>query len=137
MRALEIAHAEDPATKLAREIGDVTWFTLFGPTVLVAQYIPGGLDKEVRTKGNIIIPQDALNEFSWQGKIGLCLNVGPLAFEDSDDGRYKFKGAKVKIGDWCVYRSSDGLQMMLDKHLCRILQDVHVLGVIPQPDRVY
>lgn len=135
MRALEIQHTEDPGTRIAREIGDVSWFELVGPTLLVAQYNPGSQGHEVKTKGGIIIANT--EEWNYQGKVGFVLSVGPLAFQDSDDGRYKFSGRSAKVGQWVVYRTSDGMQMMLDQHLCRVLQDVHVIAVIPQPDRVY
>ncbi len=134
MKALEIQHTEDPGARIAREIGDVSWFELMGPTVLVVQYNPGSHGNEVKTKGGIIINTD---EWDYQGKVGYVLSVGPLAFRDSDDGRYRFSGRRAEVGQWVVYRTSDGLQLMLDQHLCRVLQDVHILGVIPQPDRVY
>lgn len=141
MRAIQIAHAEDPATKLQREIGDISWFKLFGPKLLVATYDPAAGNTDVRTKGGIILAQggeaSTLAEYRWQGKIGLVMAVGPLAFRDSGDGRFIFDGMKAEVGDWICYRASDGLQMMIDAHHFRVLDDVHVIGVIPQPDRVY
>lgn len=134
MRALKFQHKEDPAEALRRDIGDVSWVSLFGPTVLVATYQPRS---EMKTEGGIILPEQSRDEWLWQGKIGLVLAVGPLAFLDSDDGRYKFCGKKAEVGDWCLYRASDGFQLVLDSHHCRILNDVHILAVIPNPDRVY
>lgn len=141
MRAIKIAHTEDPALKLKREIGDISWLKLFGPKILVATYDPGAGRGDVRTSGGIILAKSdeagLLAEYRWQSKVGLVLTVGPLAFQDSADGRVVFSGMKVQPGDWVVYRASDGLQMMLDEHHVRVLDDVHVLGIIPEPDRVY
>ena len=137
MRALKIQHTEDPGERIRREIGNTDWFDLVGPTVLVAQYNPGSKGREAKTEGGIILPGASTDEYNYQGKVGFVLSVGPLAFQDSEDGRYKFSGRKLAPGQWVVYRTSDGLQLYLDKHLCRVLQDVHILAVIPQPDRVY
>lgn len=138
MRAIKIQHTEDPAVSLQREIGDISWLNLFGPQVLVATYMPGDKKgREVKTEGGIILTQQSLQEYEYQGKVGLVLATGPLAFQDSADGRYKFGGKQVAPGDWVLYRASDGFPLLLDQHHCRLLQDVQILAVIPNPDRVY
>lgn len=137
MKALKFQHAEDPAVVLQREIGDISWLQLFGPQVLVATYKPGGGGRDAKTAGGIILVDQSVKEYEYQGKVGLVLATGPLAFQDSDDGRYKFAGRTVSPGDWVLYRASDGFQLLLDQHHCRLLQDVHILAVIPNPDRVY
>ncbi len=141
MQAIKLAHRKDPKTVLQERIGDISWFRLFGPKLLVATYDPGAGGAEVKTAGGIILAQvgeaSTLNEFKWQGKIGLVMAVGPLAFRDSGDGRFVFDGMKAAIGDWVCYRASDGLQMMLDDNHMRVLDDVHVIAVVEGPDRVY
>lgn len=161
MRALKLQHDEDPKTVLQRRIGDISWFRIFGPKLLVATYDPGGgggnAPKEVKTQGGIIVPQTAssyktggppgsddsyqkpssLDEFKWQGKVGLVVAIGPGAFQDSPDGRFRFYGMKVELYDWVVYRASDGDQMMLEENHARVLDDSHIVAVIPDPDKVY
>lgn len=141
MRALKLQHDEDPATKLRRAIGDISWLRLFGPKVLVATYDPGAGGGDVVTEGGIILAKSdeagVLAEYRWQSKVGLVLAVGPLAFTDSEDGKVRFSGMRADPGQWCVYRASDGMQMMLDDNHARVLEDVHIIAVIPDPDRVY
>lgn len=139
MQAIQFAHKEDPRSIMQRAIGDVSWLRLMGPVVLVATYDPvnaaAALGEDLKTAGGILLPTS--DEYKWQGKIGLVLATGPGAFKDSADGRVRFDGLKADVGDWVVYRASDGIQMMLDKFHARVLHDVHVIGTITEPDRIY
>ena len=42
----------------------------------------------------------------------------------------------MKPGDWIFYGVQDGLSLNINGHHCRIVEDVHVRGRIPNPDMV-
>jgi co-chaperonin GroES (HSP10) len=130
-------HPVDPKRALLDRIGDVSHIQLMNNQVLVATYI-----RPERTKGNIILPLEAQKEDKYQGKVGLVIAKGPLAFVD--DGNVRFGGQDVAIGDWAAYRMSDGWQFTikgrsspdnpLGEHHCRMLQDVDIKAIVSHPD---
>lgn len=102
--------------------------------ILIAIYIrPSGkmLGKDGQPI-NFEIPDDALDEDRYQGKVGMVLKKGPRAFKD--DGQVKFYGQDVQPGDWVVYRASDGLKGMIGDRECRFIPDVYIKGTIDHPD---
>ena len=74
-------------------------------------------------------------EDEYQGKVGLVLKKGPLAFVDDD--KTSFEGQDASIGDWVVFRSSDGWALNVNGILCRMLQDIQVRLTVPSPDTVF
>src|SRR5256885_210970 len=104
LREIAIATQADPRKALLDSVGDVSGFNLFGPRVLVATYV-----RPERTRGGIILADRTLAEDRFQGKVGLVLGTGPLAFQD--DNIAKFGGRKAEPGNWVVYRASDGFEM--------------------------
>lgn len=123
--------AEDPAETIRRVVGDITQLELTGVQVLVGTYI-----RPKATKGGILLTDKLRDEDLYQGKTGLVLKVGPGAFVDGDNADTKFQGFKVMPGDWIFYGVQDGLSLNINGHHCRIVEDVHVRGRIPNPDMV-
>jgi|SRR5215472_14675062 len=76
-----------------------------------------------------------LDEATYQGKVGLVIAVGPLAF--MDDGRLRFGGQRVDIGDWVYFDRHDGRQLTINRVHCRRLRDVEVIGRASDPNLVY
>lgn len=130
MPAMTMDHSVDPKKELLKEIGDLKEFELFNNQVLVAIYI-----RPEKTKSGILLPGQTRDEDKWQGKVGLVVKCGPTAFND-ETGEW-FKGVNVGLGDWVVFRPSDGWQLTVNKVLCRVIDDVNVRGKIKQPDFVW
>src|SRR4051812_15463884 len=97
LRTLSEAAAADPAKPLIAAAGDLSDYEIFHNLVLVATYIPPpkSLGKDPSGKEIILHKADnSLAEDRFQGKVGLVLKFGPMAFED--DAATKFGGVKVK-----------------------------------------
>jgi len=87
------------------------------------------------TKGGIILPDDALQEDRFQGKIFLVIAKGPGAFKD--DKIAQFHGMDVKVGDWVMARPSDGLEFFYNGNTLRLFQDVDIRIKVKSPDRFW
>jgi co-chaperonin GroES (HSP10) len=125
-----MSHVEDPANEIRKRIGDISQIEVLHNQILVGVYI-----RPEKTKGGILLTSQTRDEDRYQGKAGLVLKKGPLAFVDDDNN--KFHGQNVDIGDWVFYRVSDGFPLVLNGTLCRLLEEVHVKGKIPSPDVVF
>lgn len=135
----EIAQAAmiDPEQALLDSLpAGLKHFEVFHNRVLVATYV-----RPETTKGNIILPDRTLAEDRFQGKIGLVIKLGPLAFKD--DNIAKFGGITVAVGDWVMYRPSDGWEMFFvdengrDGTPCRLIEDSNILGRTADPALIY
>lgn len=137
MSTVRMFHEVDPRKDLQDRIGSVDHVKLLHNQVLVATYI-----RPKKTSGGIWLTDDTRKEDEYQGKVGLVIAKGPLAFVDDD--RNQFHGQNVEIGDWISYRQSDGWQLVLrgapttenpkGEHHCRMLQDIDIKAVLTSPD---
>lgn len=123
-------HRHDPAEEIRTKVGDFSKVEVLHNQILVGIYI-----RPEKTAGGIYLSDTTRGEDKYQGKVGLVLKKGPLAFVD--DAHNKFHGQDVKPGDWVFFRVSDGFSFMLNGHLCRLLEEVHIKGIIPAPEVVY
>jgi len=121
---------EDPAQTILKAIGDISQLELTGVQVLVGSYI-----RPEKTAGGLYITDKQRDEDKYQGKTGLVLKVAEGAFVDGGADT-KFNGFKAKVGDWVFYSVQDGWSMSINGQHCRVLQDVHVRGRLPNPDMV-
>ena len=127
---IAMLHEEDPKKTIVKEIGDLGGFELMNTQVLVAVYI-----RPEKTKGGIIMTTKSRDEDRYQSKVGLILKAGPSAFVD-DEGKW-FSGLNLGVGDWIVFRPSDGWNVTVNGVLCRMFDDTAVRMRIPHPDNVY
>lgn len=130
MPYMTMDHAVDPREKLQQEIGDLSGVEIFNNQVLCAVYI-----RPKRTKSGIYLSDQTTDEDRYQSKVGLIVKMGPQAFVDETNSWFAENDAKV--GDWIVFRPSDGWSITVNNVLCRILDDVSVRGRINQPDFVW
>jgi len=144
LRALAEAAAFDPAKPLWDAAGDLSDYDIFHNLVLVATYIPP--PKTFKGPNGEDIPfhstDKTLAEDRFQGKVGLVLRVGPIAFQD--DGAAKFGGVTIKPGDWVMYRPSDGTELFIrDRRKineglsCRLIEDTFIRGRTKDPALIY
>ena len=122
-------HAKDPKNVLIEQIGPLKDMELFNNQILVAIYI-----RPDKTAGGIIVTEKTRDEDKWQGKVGLVVKLGPSAFVGDDDW---FKNVSVKVGDWVVFRHSDGWNLEVNEVPCKVLNDISIKGKIPHPDFVW
>jgi co-chaperonin GroES (HSP10) len=130
MKALRASHETDPAEEIRRAVGDLSGVEFFNNQVLIGVYV-----RPEKTGSGLYLPDRTRDEDKWQGKVGLVLAKGPLAFQD--DEHVQFHGQNVAIGDWIVYRPSDGWQITINDHPCRLLEEVHIRARVSEPDLVY
>jgi co-chaperonin GroES (HSP10) len=131
-------HEVDPKEDLLRRIGDVSHIRLMQNMVLVATYV-----RPEKTVKGIILTANTRKEDEYQGKVGLVIAKGPLAFVN--DGQNDFKGQDIALHEWISYRQSDGWQLIIrgaERNMaeahggwhCRMLQDIDIRAVISAPD---
>ena len=83
------------------------------------------------TPGGIIKPQKLLDEDRYQGKVGLVLKLGPIAFKFDEDPEGK---NAPKVGDWVLYRAADTSEIGIGEGApCRVLYDDSVIMVVDDP----
>lgn len=131
-----IAHDTDPREAIFKELGDLSGFDIAAQGVLVATYTREGDAKIAGT--NLIMPEAAVKDDQFQSKTGLVVRLGRRAFKE--DQHVQWHGFSCGIGDWVVFRASDGLKMQVPGmggiH-CRLIADVHLKMKIPNPDAVF
>lgn len=121
---------QSSASDIMASLGDAPdKFHVSHNQVLVAIFMRG--DKI----GSIYVPDKTAQEDQWQGKVGLVIKKGPLAFKN--DHRNDFADQDVKPGDWVVYRVSDGFPIDINKVHCRLIEDIHIKGVVDTPDIIW
>jgi hypothetical protein len=140
MPALRAVHKTDPREDLMKQVGDISDHELFHNAVMVAIYLR---PKTVMLGGKEFELTDSTRkEDEYQGKVGLVIGKGPSAFVPGDDT--DFAGMSVNVGDWIVFRASDGWPITLvrgdgpkDHVLCRVMTEKDIRMRIPSPDYVW
>ncbi len=122
-------HEADPKEAILSKIGEIKDedAVLSGAQVLVATYF-----HPEKTKGGLYLTAKSREEDKFQGKCGLVIKRGPLAFVETD--KIKFGGYEAKVGDWVFYRPMDGYALSVRGNHCRVLDDVEIKGTIGHPD---
>jgi len=81
---------------------------------------------------------NTLEEVQYQGKVGLVIGKGPMAFVDDPDSGVHFHGQDVDIGEWISFDRHDGRQTTINRVHCRYIKDVQILQTkIQNPDYIY
>ena len=129
MALLKMDHAIDPKEDLFNRLGDLSGVDIAANRVLCAVYI-----RPEKTKSGLYLSSKTIDEDRYQGKIGLIVKAGPLAFDPESDW---FSGITYKPGDWVMFRPSDGWSLNINDVLCRIIDDVKIAGKINDCDEVW
>jgi len=130
MPFMTMDHTNDPKAGILEDIGDLSTIELFNNQVLVAIYV-----RPTKTKSGIYLPDATVAEDKIQGKVGLVVKKGPMAFVDASE--QWFTDIEVNEGDWVIFRPSDGWGITINNLMCRILEDTAVRGKITAPDQVW
>src|SRR5215831_8874873 len=133
LREVAEAAMKDPKQALLDALGSsVEAVELFHNLVLVATYIkPPKVIKTPTGPVTLHMPDRTHAEDRFQGKVGLVVKLGPLAFKD--DSVAKFGGKTLNVGDWVFYSASDGYEMFSVDQTdagtsCRVFEDTQIKG---------
>lgn len=107
---------------------------ILGELVMVATYVP-----PEKTKGGLILPGKTLDENRFQGKVGMVVKLGESAFKYTGpyDHEGSYSGTKPKVGDYVIYRSSDGMEMFINGTSVRLIDSHLIKMVIDDPEAFY
>lgn len=130
MPPMKMHHEKDPKEVIFEKIGDLSTIGVCYSQVLLGIYV-----RPKVTKSGIHLADVSVDEDLWQGKAGLVLKLGPLAFKDTES--VNFQGFKVEVGDWVVIRSSDGWPLNVHTQSCRMVSDTAIRMLIQDPDEVF
>jgi hypothetical protein len=133
---INVEHTVDPAKALMKRIGKIPEGIVQFSNILVAIYQPPSVEK---TSGGVFVAQtlqkEDVDEYLWQGKVGLIVAMGPQAYMDDDN--VKFHGTKNKVGDWVWFQPSNGQACDVNEVFCRVFEtERFIRGVIPHPDYI-
>lgn len=127
-------HDTDAKQELLAKVGFVADLVdIPSSKILVAIYY-----RPEKTAGGIIDPTVKAGD-AYQGKVGLILKMGPLAFQD--DATHSWGDVRPQVGDWVQYRVGDTAPFRLGRneqslHL-RYVEDVNILAIWKRPDLVW
>jgi len=140
-----VQHDKDPSDKIFTKAADLSEYEVFNSQVLVGVYV-----RPEKSKGGIITITKTRDEDKYQGKVGIILKMGPNAFRDPNG--VWFSGSRFAVGNWVVFRASDGWAITLPLapgvspddtdidgkgFLCRLMDDTAIRMRIRHPDAVY
>lgn len=130
MPPMKMEHSVSPERELLEKLGDTSKVDVFNNQVLVALYI-----RPQKTKSGIFLTENAVDEDRYQSKVGLVIKMGETAFQDPD--RRWFRGMKIALNDWLVFRPSDGWALAVNGVPCRLVDDVNIKARIDHPDQIW
>lgn len=110
----QISQSNDPKQAIIKAVGDLSKQVIFSDLVLVGTYI-----RNEKTAGGIIRPKEVLQEDEYQGKVGLVLKKGPLAFADWEED--EFRGENAQLHSWVVFAIKDTWPVQINGTACRFV----------------
>ncbi len=132
---LRVVHNTDPAQDIRDDVqGFIASIQPLGAQVLLVMYERGKQKGggDTMTAGGIIVPitaQGIMAEDHWQGKVGLVMAMGPIAFKD--DTSHQFGGVTPKVGDWVMINIGDTYSFDLPgERRARMTDDVNVKAIV-------
>jgi len=137
MPAMVMLHEKDPAEVLWEAIGDISDVEVLNNDILVAIY-----ERPAQTKGGIFLTDQVRDEDKSQGKVGMVVKMGELACKEDWDEEVNGWRAwdrphHFSVGDWVVFRASEGWAVTVNKKLCRMVRDADIRMRIEHPDQVW
>ena len=123
-------HEVDPKESALKEIGDISEIEVFNNQVLVIIY-----KRPEKTAKGIYLTDNNRDEDRYQSKVGLIVKLGENAFQDGS-GEW-FRGITFELGQWVVFKPSDGWAINVRGSDCRMLDDTNVRGRVQHPDMVW
>lgn len=137
---IQLLHARDPGKEIMADSSAILKDFRIRPTdVLLVMYQREKISGEKRTIGGLFIPDNGagtLREDTYQGKVGVVMKVGNIAFTADDD--HNWGDFVPKVGDWVVVNVGDTFSFDLPNgRRARVVDENLVRAIIPQPDLVW
>lgn len=126
----QISQSKNPRQAIIDAVGDLSRLHVCADLVLLGTFI-----RNERTAGGIIRPKENVQEDEHQGKVGLVLKTGPLAYGDWEEP--DARGESARYGKWVVYYTMDARQLQINGTPCRMIPYEKIRMVIPDPNMVF
>jgi co-chaperonin GroES (HSP10) len=133
-KALKMVHDREPKEVIWERMGGADkQFRTMGDHVLVAIY-----ERPEMTAGGIILTDYTKGEDKFQGKVGLVIQLGDLAFQDDDSHSFP---VKPSVGDWVVFfpltMAGTALAFPFVDQPMRLVRDVEIRAIVTTPDLLW
>jgi hypothetical protein len=126
----QISQASDPMAAILKAVGDIGKVNVGSDLVLLGTYI-----RNEKTSGGIIRPTENVKEDEFQGKVGLVLKSGPMAYADWEGADTVGQFAVPHI--WVVYAIKDAWPVQINGTACRFIPYDKIRAQIPDPSMVF
>jgi len=87
-----------------------------------------------KSKGGIIFVDKTQREQRFQGKIGLVVALGEIAFNDKDI--WPNEETRPVVGTWVFFRTADTSECAIGGYSCRFIDDDKIRGCCPNVDSI-
>ena len=129
-KVIEYQQGDDPKLAVWGALGSsIDGLTLYRNDVLIVT-----APTMNKSKGGIIFTDPTKNEDRFQGKIGMVVKIGEVAFNDPEI--WPNEDTRPTIGDWVVYRNADTHECAINKISCRFIKDYLIIGKVSAPDAI-
>jgi len=143
---LQLHHDVDPKQEIIGDsAGLLAAFQIRPYDVLLVMYQRELIAGDKRLRSGLFLSDNGvgtLREDAYQGKVGLVMKVGSLAFTDEVD--HKWEGFTPAVGDWIVINVADtfgfelpAAQGRTQGRKVRIVDENLVRAIVPEPDVVW
>ena len=126
----QISQAKDKRQGILDALGDISGAEVLTDLVLVGTYI-----RDEKRASGLILPQDHLKEDEFQGKVGLVVQRGPLAYGEWEDETDR--GRNAQIGTWVVFAIKDTWPLQINGVACRVLPYEKIRMRVSDPKMVF
>lgn len=125
-----ISQAPDKKKAIIAALGDMSGVEVLSDLVLLGTYI-----RDEKRASGLILPQDHLKEDEFQGKVGLVVKRGPLAYADWEED--KTRGVNATPGTWVVFAIKDTWPLQINGVACRVIPYDKIRIRVTDPKMVF
>jgi co-chaperonin GroES (HSP10) len=129
-KVIEYQQGDDPKLAVWHALGDsLDELVLYRNDVLLVT-----APIMAKSEGGIYYADNTKKEVRFQGKIGMIVRIGEVAFNDAEI--WPNENTRPTVGDWVVYRNADTHECAINKLSCRFIKDYLIIGKVSTPDAI-
>ena len=130
-KVIEYQEGQDPKEAVKAALGEAltSFDALFGNAVLLVT-----APIMAKSRGGIIYADKTKSEERFQGKVGLVVLLGEVAFDDAVI--WPNENTRPLVGDWVFYRNADSHECKINGISCRVIKDHLIIGKVSTPDAI-